>query len=575
MARITVNIPPQIFRFPAGGGIPVEIHPTTKLSALETVMTTLHAGAKFGGKAYTVSGGLHGVGASVVNALSSWLRIQVRRDGKLYQQEYKQGLPQGKVKEIGKATGTGTTVTFLADDKIFSDATYDFKTISERQREMAYLNKALEISIHDERDDNEQTYYFEGGISSFVHSLNRNRLVVHRLPIYISKTSEVTQVEVAFQYNDGFAETLFSFANCINTIDGGSHLTGFRTALTRVINDCARKGKLLKDDDPNLTGEDVREGLTAVVSVKLSEPQLEGQTKGKLGNPEIKGIVESVVVEGLALYLEEHPDDLKRIIEKCMLAARGREAARKARDLVVKKSSLFSATLPGKLADCSEKEPSMCELYLVEGESAGGSAKQGRNPRFQAILPLRGKILNVEKAASDKMLSHEEIRNLITALGAGIDDDLDLLRLRYHRVILMTDADVDGSHIRTLLLTFFFRHMAKLINAGYLYIAQPPLYRVKASKEEHWVYSEQEKDETLLKLKGARGVEVQRYKGLGEMSAEQLWDTTMNPSTRTLLTVNVNDAVEADHTFSMLMGDEVPPRKAYIMAHAKTVKNLD
>ena len=558
-----------------GGGIPVEIHPTTKLSALETVMTTLHAGAKFGGKAYTVSGGLHGVGASVVNALSSWLRIQVRRDGKLYQQDYKQGLPQGKVKEIGKATGTGTTVTFLADDKIFSDATYDFKTISERLREMAYLNKALEISIHNERDDNEQTYYFEGGISSFVHALNRNRLVVHRLPIYISKTAEVTQVEVAFQYNDGFAETLFSFANCINTIDGGSHLTGFRTALTRVINDCARKGKLLKDDDPNVTGEDVREGLTAVVSVRLPEPQFEGQTKGKLGNPEIKGIVEIAVGEGLTLFFEEHPDDLKRVVEKCLLAARAREAARKARELIVKKNSLFSATLPGKLADCSEKEPSMCEIYLVEGESAGGSAKQGRNPRFQAILPLKGKILNVEKAASDKMLSHEEIRALITALGAGIDDELDLARLRYHRVILMTDADVDGSHIRTLLLTFFFRHMAKLINAGYLYIAQPPLYRVKASKEEHWVYSEQEKDETLLKLKGARGVEVQRYKGLGEMSAEQLWDTTMNPSTRTLLTVNVNDAVEADHTFSMLMGDEVPPRKAYIMAHAKTVKNLD
>ncbi|MEK7353490.1 MAG: toprim domain-containing protein, partial [Chloroflexota bacterium] len=391
-----------------------------------------------------------------------------------------------------------------------------------------------------------------------------------------SKAINSTQVEVAFQYNDGFSETLFSFANCVNTIDGGSHLTGFRTALTRVLNDCARKGKLIKEDDPNLTGEDVREGLTAVVSVKLAEPQFEGQTKGKLGNPEIKGIVESVMVEGLTLHLEEHPDDLKRIIDKCLLAARAREAARKARDLIIKKSSLFSATLPGKLADCSEKEPSMCELYLVEGESAGGSAKMGRNPRFQAILPLRGKILNVEKAASDKMLSHEEIRNLITALGAGIDDDLDLARLRYHRVILMTDADVDGSHIRTLLLTFFFRHMSKLINAGHLYIAQPPLYRLKNAKQEHWVYSEQEKDEVLrTTLKGAKNVEVQRYKGLGEMSAEQLWETTMNPSTRTLLTVNVADAVDADNVFSMLMGDEVPPRKAYIMAHAKTVKNLD
>ena len=572
---ITINKDNSVTVEDNGRGIPVEIHPTTKISALETVMTVLHAGAKFGGKTYQVSGGLHGVGASVVNALSTWMKVQVKRDGKLYQQEYKKGVPQGKVKEVGKSTGTGATVTFLADETIFGDARYDFKTISERIREMAYLNKALELSIRDEREDNEKTYYFEGGIASFVHSLNRNRLVVHRLPIYVSKAIESTQVEVAFQYNDGFAETIFSFANCVNTIDGGSHLTGFRTALTRVLNDSARKGKLIKEDDPNLTGEDVREGLTAIVSVKLSEPQFEGQTKGKLGNPEIKGIVESAVVDGLTLHLEEHPDDLKRIIEKCLLAARAREAARKARDLVVKKSSLFSATLPGKLADCSEKEPSMCELYLVEGESAGGSAKMGRNPRFQAILPLRGKILNVEKAASDKMLSHEEIRNLITALGAGIDEELDLLRLRYHRVILMTDADVDGSHIRTLLLTFFFRHMSKLINAGHLYIAQPPLYRVKHAKEEHWVYSEQEKDETLVKMKGAKGVEVQRYKGLGEMSAEQLWETTMNPSTRTLLTVNVTDAIDADNTFSMLMGDEVPPRKAYIMAHAKTVKNLD
>ncbi len=573
---ITINKDNSVTVEDNGRGIPVEIHPTTKISALETVMTVLHAGAKFGGKTYQVSGGLHGVGASVVNALSTWMKVQVRRDGKLYQQEYKQGIPQAKVKEVGKASGTGLTTVFLADDTIFTDARYDFKILSERIREMAYLNKALELSLRDERDDSERTYYFEGGISSFVHSLNRNRLVVHRLPIYVSKAINNTQVEVAFQYNDGFAETIFSFANCVNTIDGGSHLTGFRTALTRVLNDAARKANLIKSDDPNLTGEDVREGLTAIVSVKLSEPQFEGQTKGKLGNPEIKGIVESVVVEGLTLHLEEHPDDLKRIIDKCLLAARAREAARKARDLIVKKSSLFSATLPGKLADCSEKEPSMCELYLVEGESAGGSAKQGRNPRFQAILPLRGKILNVEKAASDKMLSHEEIRNLITALGAGIDDDLDLLRLRYHRVILMTDADVDGSHIRTLLLTFFFRHMAKLIAAGHLYIAQPPLYRLKNAKQEHWVYSEQEKDEVLrTTLKGAKNVEVQRYKGLGEMSAEQLWETTMNPSTRTLLTVNVNDAVDADNVFSMLMGDEVPPRKAYIMAHAKSVKNLD
>jgi DNA gyrase subunit B len=558
-----------------GRGIPVDIHPTTKVSALETVMTVLHAGAKFGGKTYQVSGGLHGVGASVVNALSTWMKVEVKKDGKLYGQEYKQGVPQERVKEVGKSEGSGTITSFLADKEIFGDAVYDFKVISERIRETAYLNKGLEFALKDERDGSEKTYYFEGGISSFVHSLNRTKVAIHRQPISVFKAIDSTQVEVAFQYNDGFAETIFSFANCVNTSDGGTHLTGFRSALTRALNDSARKGKLIKEEDPNLTGEDVREGLTAVVSVKLAEPQFEGQTKGKLGNPEIKGIVESVVADGLNLYFEEHPDDLRRIIEKCLLAARAREAARKARDLVVKKSSLFSATLPGKLADCSEKEPSLCELYLVEGESAGGSAKQGRNPRFQAILPLRGKILNVEKAAADKLLSHEEIRNLITALGAGIDEELDLNRLRYHRVILMTDADVDGSHIRTLLLTFFFRHMAKIIAAGHLFIAQPPLYRVKASKEEHWVYSDQEKDETLLKMKGARGVEVQRYKGLGEMSAEQLWETTMNPATRTLLTVNVTDATEADHVFSMLMGDEVPPRKAFIQAHAKSVKNLD
>ncbi len=558
-----------------GRGIPVEIHPATNVSALETVMTTLHAGAKFGGKAYQVSGGLHGVGASVVNALSCWLKVNVKRDGKVYEQEYRQGIPQREVTEVGEASGTGTTITFLADEEIFGKVRYEFSVLSERLREMAYLNKELEISLRDERDDSEITFYFEGGISSFVRHLNRNRDVCHRQPIYISKAVNSTVVEVAFQYNDGFTESIFSFANCVNTADGGSHLTGFRTSLTRVLNDYARKSKFLKEDEPNLTGEDIREGLTAVISVKLTDPQFEGQTKGKLGNPEVKGVVESVVGEGLSLYLEEHPDDLKRIMEKCILAAKAREAARKARDLIVKKSSLFSATLPGKLAACSEKEPSLCELYLVEGDSAGGSAKQGRNPRFQAILPLRGKILNVEKAPPDKMLSHEEIRAIITALGTSIDDEFDLSKLRYHRVILMTDADVDGSHIRTLLLTFFFRHMAELINNEHLFIAQPPLYRIRNSKQEHWVYSEQEKEETLHKLKGARNVEVQRYKGLGEMSAEQLWETTMNPGTRTLLTVRIDDAVRSDQTFRMLMGDEVPPRKAFIQAHAKSVKNLD
>jgi len=560
-----------------GRGIPVEIHPTTNVSALETVMTTLHAGAKFGGKTYQVSGGLHGVGASVVNALSSWLCVNIRRDGKLYKQEYKEGIPQGEVTAVGKATGTGTTIAFLPDKQIFDKISYDFDLLSERVREMAYLNKGLEISLREEKKDGEKakTFYFDGGITSFVRHLNRNRAVRHHQPFYTSKTVDSTIVEAALQYNDGFAESTFSFANCVNTVDGGTHLTGFRSALTRALNDYARKNKLLKEDDPNLTGDDIREGLTAVISVKLTEPQFEGQTKAKLGNPEVKSLVESVVGEGLSLFLEEHPQDAKRIMEKCITAAKAREAARKARDLVIRKSSLDTATLPGKLADCSDKEPAHCELYLVEGESAGGSAKQGRNRRFQAILPLRGKILNVEKAPSDKMLSHEEIRAIITALGAGIDDEFDQSKLRYHRVILMTDADVDGSHIRTLLLTFFFRHMAELINHGHLFIAQPPLYRIKASKVEQWVYSEQEKEEALGKLKGAKKVGVQRYKGLGEMSAEQLWETTMNPATRTLLTVNVEDAAKADRIFHILMGGEVPPRKAFILAHAKNVRNLD
>ena len=558
-----------------GRGIPVEIHPATNMSALETVMTTLHAGAKFGGKTYLVSGGLHGVGASVVNALSSWLRVNVRRDGKLYQQEYKQGIPQTEVTEIGEASGTGTTITFVADEGIFDRVNYDFDTLSERLREMAYLNKELEICLREEKKDNEKTFYFEGGITSFVRHLNRNRVVRHRQPIYICKTINSTEVEAAIQYNDGFADSTFSFANCVNTMDGGTHLTGFRSALTRVLNDYAHKNKFLKEDDPNLVGDDVREGLTAVISVKLTEPQFEGQTKTKLGNAEVKSLVESAVGEGLALYLEEHPDEAKKVIDKCLTTARAREAARKARDFIVRRSSLDTATLPGKLADCSEKEPSHCELYLVEGDSAGGSAKQGRNRRFQAILPLRGKILNVEKAPADKMLAHEEIRTIITALGAGIDDEFDPSKLRYHRIILMTDADVDGSHIRTLLLTFFYRHMVELINQGHLFIAQPPLYRVKATKLQHWVYSDPEKEELMHKLKGAKKIEVQRYKGLGEMSAEQLWETTMNPATRTLLKVSVNDATKADSVFSVLMGGEVPPRKAFIQAHAKNVKNLD
>jgi len=551
-----------------GRGIPVGIHPTTKVSALETVMTVLHAGAKFGGKSYTVSGGLHGVGASVVNALSEWVKVEVKLGGKLYFQEYKRGVPVEPVKVIGKAEGTGTTTTFLADKQIFTELNYDFDTLCERLREIAYLNKGLEISISDEGKNQEKTFYFEGGIASFVRHLNRNREVRHTLPIYVSKSVDTTSIEVALQYNDSFTESAFSFANCVNTVDGGTHLTGFRSALTRVLNDYAKKNKLVKEEDSNLTGEDVREGLTSIVSVKLSEPQFEGQTKGKLGNIEMKSLVESAVNDGLSLYLEEHPDDAKKIIEKCVTSARAREAARKARDLIIRKSGLDSGTLPGILADCSERDPQQCELFLVEGPSAGGSAKEGRNRRFQAILPLRGKILNVEKAPPDKMLANAEIRTMITAIGAGIDDDFVPDRIRYHKVILMSDADVDGAHIRTLLLTFFFRHMANLINAGHLYIAQPPLYRIKSSEGVKWVYTEQEKDE-VLKQSTARKNEIQRYKGLGEMSAEQLWETTMDPANRTLLNVSIEDAAKADETFQMLMGDEVPPRKSFIQAHAK------
>ncbi|MBI2831364.1 MAG: DNA topoisomerase (ATP-hydrolyzing) subunit B [Chloroflexi bacterium] len=561
-----------------GRGIPVDIHPQTHKSALETVLTTLHAGAKFGSKVYQVSGGLHGVGASVVNALSERLKVNVKRDGKLYQIEFKRGIPQASVKVVGESQGTGTTTTFLADKEIFTSIEYDNGILSERLREMAYLNKSLEIHFLDEKTDLDKTFFFEGGINSLVRFLNRGRNVIHKLPIYIYKTVNGYIVEASVQYNDGFADATSSFANCINTQDGGTHLTGFRSALTRALNDYAKKYKLLKEDEPNLSGEDVREGITAVISVKLPDPQFEGQTKGKLGNAEIKGAVESAVSEGLTQYLEEHPDDAKRIIDKCITVAKAREAARKARDLIIRKNSLDSSTLPGKLADCSDKDPGACELFLVEGDSAGGSAKQGRNRAFQAILPLRGKILNVEKAPMDKMLGHEEIRAMITALGAGMGEEFDQTKLRYNRIIIMTDADVDGAHIRTLLLTFFFRHMTKLITEGHLFIAQPPLYQVRTGKEQHWVYSDQEKDKLLQKIKAGKDgkkIDIQRYKGLGEMSAEQLWQTTMDPSSRTMLTVKVEDAAKADRTFHMLMGDEVLPRKNFIQAHATSVKNLD
>jgi DNA gyrase subunit B len=566
-----------------GRGIPVDKHARTGKSALETVMTHLHAGGKFGGGAYKVSGGLHGVGASVVNALSEETWVEVHQGGKIYRQDYERGAATTKVQQVRQSRhasngfGTlehGTIVSFLPDGKIFQTMDYDFTTLAQRFREMAYLTKGVWIHLSDERVDKEINFYFEGGVASFVRHLNHDREALHPRPIYIEKQSDGTSVEAAIQYNDGFSEATYSFANCINTIDGGSHLTGFRSALTRVLNDYARKNKLLKDDDPNLTGEDVREGLVAVISVKLPEPQFEGQTKTRLGNPEVKGQVESVMAEDLSQFLEEHPSDAKRIIEKCIMTSRAREAARKARDLVVRKGLLDGTNLPGKLADCSDRDPEHCELYIVEGPSAGGTAKTGRDRRFQAILPLKGKILNIEKARLEKMLSHEELRVLITAMGAGFGEQMDLNKLRYHRIIIMTDADVDGAHIRTLLLTFFFRYYRELIDLGYLYIAMPPLYRIQTGKSHTWLYTDDELESQMKKSNG-KGLNIQRYKGLGEMNADQLWETTMDPEKRTLLRVDIESAMEADLLFSQLMGEEVDPRKKFIQAHAAQVRNLD
>lgn len=557
-----------------GRGIPVDIHPESGVSALETVMTILHAGAKFGGGSYRVSSGLHGVGASVVNALSSWMKVVSEREGTRYVQEYRCGVPQGPVRADGVAEGSGTTTEFIPDKEIFGDWDYDFDYVAQRLRELAYLQPNVEVAMRDERTGQDSAFYFEGGIASYVRYMNRSRGTVHPGVIYMGQKVDSTSVEVAMQYNDGYNELIVSFANCANTGDGGSHLTGFRSALTRVLNDCLHKIKQDKGNELSLVGEDVRGGLTAVISVRLNEPQFEGQTKGRLGNPETRGHVESVVAENLTFYLEQHPNEARSIIEKCLTSARAREAARRARELILKKGQLEGFTLPGKLAECAEKDPAQCELFIVEGDSAGGSAKQGRDRRFQAILPLKGKILNVEKATYEKMLSHEEIRALITSLGTGIGDQFDLNKVRYHRIIIMTDADVDGAHIRTLLLTFFFRHMHDVVQQGYLYIAQPPLYRVQGGKEQHWVYSDREKDEVVQGIK-AKKVEVQRYKGLGEMNPEQLWETTMAPDSRTLLQVEIEDAARADEVFRMLMGEEVPPRKSFIQAHAKSVRNLD
>jgi len=567
-----------------GRGIPVDVQRQLNKSALEVVMTVLHAGGKFGGGGYKVSSGLHGVGASVVNGLSEWMRVEVRKDGGLYRQEYREGVPLTPVERLGDTDGrNGTTISFLADRTIFTTLDYQFDTLAQRFREMAYLTKGLTLTLVDERpgeeEEREATFYFEGGIVSFVRHLNLSREPLHPRPFYVERRVGDTTIEVALQYNDSFAESVYTFANNINTVDGGSHLSGFRSALTRSLNDYARKSGVLKEADANLTGEDVREGLTAVISVKVLDPQFESQTKNKLNNTEVGPAVQTAVNSGLDQFLQENPSDARRIIDKCLTAARAREAARKARDLVIRKSALEGLTLPGKLADCTEKDPRRCELFLVEGDSAGGSAKQGRDRRMQAILPLRGKILNVERAREDKILAFEEIRALITALGAGTSETFNTDKLRYHRIIIMTDADVDGAHIRTLLLTFFFRQMRNIITNGNLYVAQPPLYRVQYGKENYYAYTEPERDlavaEVKEKNKNARDIHVTRYKGLGEMNPEQLWETTMNPATRTLLQVSLDDAATADEIFDMLMGEQVPPRKKFIQTHARYVRNLD
>lgn len=561
-----------------GRGIPVDIHTQTGKPAVEVALTILHAGGKFGGRGYKVSGGLHGVGMSVVNALSEWLEVWVRRDGKVYHQIYERGNPVIPVEVVGISEDSGTIITFKPDHDIFEELEISTDIIILRLRELAFLNGGLTISLIDERTDaesaREQVFHNEGGIVDFVRYLNKNKDTLHSNPIYFKGEKDQVIVEVALQYNNSYIENIYSFANNIRTQEGGTHEVGFRTALTRIINDYSRKNNLLKENENNLLGEDIREGLSAIISVKVPDPQFEGQTKTKLGNTEIRGIVDSTFTAEFGIYLEENPAVARKLVEKAIHAARAREAARKAKELVRRKNALENSTLPGKLADCSSKDPSEGELFIVEGDSAGGSAKQGRDRRFQAILPLRGKILNVEKARLDRILNNEEIRSLITAMGTGISEDFDLLKARYHKLVIMTDADVDGAHIRTLLLTFFYRYMRDLIDQGYVYIAQPPLYRLKKGKEHHYLYSDQELDQLLKKL-GRHNYSIQRYKGLGEMNPEQLWDTTMDPGTRTILQVTIEDAMEADDIFTTLMGDKVEPRKQFILAHAREVQNLD
>ena len=575
--EVTINEDNSITVVDNGRGMPVGIHPKIGRSTIEVIMTVLHAGGKFGGGGYKVSGGLHGVGASVVNALSEACEVTVTREGKVWQQKYSRGNILGDVTQIGESDGHGTKTWFKPDHEIFETTEFEFEILQSRLRELAFLNKGIRITLSDKREGQEkgETYYYEGGIKEFVNYLNRNKDVLHPEPIYVEGEKDGIIAEVSLQYNDGYTENLYSFANNIDTIEGGTHLVGFKTAITRVINDYAKKFGHIKESDKNLSGDDVREGLTAVVSVKISEPQFEGQTKTKLGNSEVRGVVDSIVADGVGTFLEENPAVGKIIIDKALMAARARDAARKARELT-RKSVLERSTLPGKLADCSSKDPMECEIYIVEGDSAGGSAKQGRNRKFQAILPLRGKILNVEKQRLDRILNADSIRSMVTAFGAGIGKDFDVSKLRYNRIIIMTDADVDGAHIRTLLLTFFYRYMRPLIDEGHVFIAQPPLYKVSKGKKEIYAYTDEELESVLNEMGGKdSSVDIQRYKGLGEMNANQLWDTTMNPEERILLKATVEDAIAADEIFTILMGDKVEPRREFIQKNAKKVSNLD
>lgn len=559
-----------------GRGMPVGMHPKMNIPTVEVIMTVLHAGGKFGGGGYKVSGGLHGVGASVVNALSETCIVTVSREGHIWEQKYQRGKAVTGLELIADTDDHGTKTYFKPDAEIFEEIDFEYDTLAQRLRELAFLNKGIKITLTDERNDKSEVFHYEGGIKSFVSYLNRNKEVIQSEPIYIEGFKDDYSVEIALQYNDGYTENMFSFANNIDTVEGGTHLAGFKSALTKILNDYAKKFGYLKEADKNLSGDDIREGLTAVISVKLTDPQFEGQTKTKLGNSEVRGIVDSIVSEKVGEFLEENPSIAKTIIEKSLMASRAREAARKAREITRRKSVLESTTLPGKLADCSSKDSSECEIYIVEGDSAGGSAKQGRDRKFQAILPLRGKIMNVEKQRLDKILNSEQIKNMITAFGAGIGKDFDISKIRYHKIILMTDADVDGAHIRTLILTFFYRYMKELVEKGYVYIAQPPLYKVSKSKKDNYVYSDRELEKLLADLGGKdNNTMIQRYKGLGEMDATQLWETTMNPEQRTLLKVTLEDAMVADEIFTILMGDKVEPRREFITENAKKVINLD